>query len=133
MRKEDTDANGGQDRQLESDMVRAMQVVKAWASKGAKKLGDAANANFLTGGTETKKVVKGLLGRGDFSSNANDIKAKFERLENLEGPIGGDASDNNKKYDASEAWKKLEKDDKHYQNFVSDILVPPDTLDVLKS
>lgn len=101
--------------------MEAFEVVQAWASKGAQKLGDAASGD---GGKETRSVVEPLIGKGDFAANANDVKAKFEKFATLDGPVGGDSTDPNKKFDQSDAWLALANDDndEHFNNFVSEEL-----------
>ncbi|KAL9615936.1 MAG: hypothetical protein Q9160_009136 [Pyrenula sp. 1 TL-2023] len=115
----DTDDSEQPDDAKEKAMVDAMRIVKDWASHGAEKLGDAASNNPLTG-RETKGVIQALLDKGNFNDNARDVKAKFERLNNLEGPIGGDSTDLGKKYDRSDAWKALKDDanSEHFNNFL---------------
>ncbi|KAL9110256.1 MAG: hypothetical protein Q9227_005163 [Pyrenula ochraceoflavens] len=115
----DTDDSDRPDDAKEKAMVGAMKIVKDWASHGAEKLGDAANNNPLAG-RETKGVAQALLDKGNFNNNAKDVKAKFELLNNLEGPIGGESTDPDKKYDRSDAWKALQDDasSDHFNNFL---------------
>jgi hypothetical protein len=121
-----TDSNDNQapgDDGLAKSLIDAVKACKDMASQAASKLGDAASDNPLVT-SRTKELVQPLLGgdnQDEFKENMLDIKAKMEKFAQLEGPIGGDVTDPNKKYDRSDAWINLATDPnaQHFNNFVS--------------
>lgn len=114
----DTDANGQTDALLRDNMIDAVEIVKGWALRGSQKLGDTLSKNPFTG-TETKKVVNMFLSK-DYETKAASVKRDFDVLTLLDGPIGGDSTDPNRMFDASDAWAALANDPdvKHWENFV---------------
>ncbi|KAF2703710.1 hypothetical protein K504DRAFT_463174 [Pleomassaria siparia CBS 279.74] len=104
----------GDDNDLATAMINAVSTSKAWAHTGSEKL-KGSTIPFI--GKTTKDAMKPLMSKGNYGDNVKVLAALFDKLDELEGPIGQNA-DAGGRYDASTAWTSLAQNDNHYLDFL---------------
>lgn len=63
------------DTDLAINITDAVNTAKNWASRGASKIDETVS--FLPGGKDTKDLITPLLGSGDYSTAAKDVRGKW--------------------------------------------------------
>ncbi|RYP49894.1 hypothetical protein DL769_011026 [Monosporascus sp. CRB-8-3] len=112
-----TKDDSGDDNDLAQAIIDSVESAKKWANRATSKIGDSVD--IIPGhGKATKDAIRPLLGSGDYATAAKDVRDRFKKVADLDGPIGkgGDALG---RYDGSQAWRDLEISDNHHFNFVS--------------